>query len=150
VILIVTGSLALVSLVSPTSAIATADRAEYVQQADPICQASNKAWTRLWKRFLRADSRLKFHAAGNALAAIGTNLSAANAKLRQIAPPPGDEALIAEWIGIWDRIAHFYALAASDYRLAKISSVRQVLEGVARLNGRATKLVSAFAFQSCA
>jgi hypothetical protein len=133
---------------APVSAAST--REEYTQQADPICLASNKAWSRLWKRFLRADKQLKFHAAGNALNAIGTNLAATNDKLRLIAPPPGDEALIGQWIGIWDRIAHFYELAASDYRLGKISSLRQVLKGTVRLSKSAARLVSAFPFQACA
>ena len=133
---------------APASAAST--REEYAQQADPICRTSNKAWSRLWKRFLRADRQLKFHAAGNALNAIGTNLAATNDKLELIAPPPGDAALIGKWIGIWDRIAHFYELAASDYRLRKFSSLRQVLEGTVRLSKGAARLVSGFPFQACA
>jgi hypothetical protein len=147
---IVAGGLALALLLGPANASATASRAEYAQQADPICKSTNQDWTRLWKRFIRANKKLRFHAAGNALASIGTLLSSTTASLRQIAPPPGDEALIAKWLGIWDRIAHFYGLAASDYRLGKYSSLRQVLKGTVRLNRQAGALVADFPFQACA
>ena len=134
---------------SATSANAAADRAEYAQQADPICKAASQDWTRLWKRFLRADKKLRFHAAGNALASIGTRLSAMTASLRQITPPPADEALVSRWLGVWDRIAHFWELAASDYRLGKYSSLRQVLKGADRLNGQAAALMGGFPFTAC-
>jgi len=143
------GALALGLLLSPANAGAAASRAEYGQQADPICKAASKDWTRLWKRFLRADKRLRFHAAGNALASIGTRLSAMTASLRQLAPPPGDEALVSQWLGVWDRIAHFYGLAASDYRLGKYSSLLQVLKGADRLNRRASALMRGFPFVAC-
>jgi hypothetical protein len=139
-----------VAALPAASASAASTRAEYAQQADPICQASDQVTGRLWKRFLRANKRLMFHAAGNALAAIGTNLSATNDKLRLISPPPGDEALIAKWLGIWDRIAHLYGLAASDYRLGKYSSLTQVLKGTWRLNRQASALMADFPFQHCA
>ena len=140
--------LALAGLAAP-GASAAADRSEYANQADPICRSTNHAWTRLWKRFLQANRQLKFHAAGNALAGIERVLSSTTAKLRQISPPPGDEALISKWLGTWDRIAHLYGLAASDYRLGKYSSLDQVLRGAARLNRRAGALVSGFPFQAC-
>ena len=146
---VVASCLALGGLAAP-GASAAADRSEYANQADPICQSTNEAWSRLWKRFLQADRRRKFHAAGNALASIETVLYSTTAKLRQISPPPGDEALISQWLGTLDRIAHFYGLAASDYRLGKYSSLRQVLKGAGRLNRRAGALVSEFPFQACA
>jgi hypothetical protein len=75
-VVLAVGALALALLLSPASAGAAASRAEYAQQADPICKDASQDWTRLWKRFLRADEKLGFHAVGSALASIGTTLSA--------------------------------------------------------------------------
>ena len=136
---------------APTAASATASRDEYAHQADPVCSATDQASKRQFARFVKADRHLRFHAAGNALAAIGTNIASGNAKLRLIAPFPGDEARISQWLGIWDQIAHTWnPLAASAYRLGEYKRLGNLFRQINRLAATARNLVSDYPFRSCA
>ena len=133
---------------APADAAST--RGEYAQQADPICRSSDRDTGRLFKRFSHANKKSRIHAAGNALAAIGRRLLSGNNQLRTIVPPPGDEALTAQWIQIWDKISENFALAASDYRLGWDRRVEHLFKASGRLNANARRLVAGFPFQYCA
>jgi hypothetical protein len=132
------------------SASAASTRAEYIAQVDPICEASNQGLTRLWKRFVRADKQHKLHTAGNALATIATNLVSSDAKLQAIPPPPGDEARVSQWLGMFDQIAHNYKISASAYRLGTYKRVSRLIDRSDRLNRNADSLMADFPFQVCA
>jgi len=139
------------ALAAPPLASATASRDEYAQQADPACQLSNQFWKRKWGQFTRADRHLKFHAAGNALAAIGTNIASTTATLRTIAPPPGDEARISQWLGMWDQIAHIRnPQAASAYRLGKFKRLGNLFGQSDALVRGASDLMFDYPFRQCA
>ena len=129
---------------------AASTRAEYALQADPICRSSDTDTSRLLKRFWRANKKFRYHAAGNALAAIGRRELSANNQLRAIIPPPGDEALIAQWIHLWDQVSENYAVAASDYRLGEYKRVAHEFRASQRLATTARQLVAGFPFQACA
>jgi hypothetical protein len=142
-------SLGLVAMwAAPAHAAST--RAEYAVQADPICRSSDNDTNRLSKRFWRANKKFRYHAAGNALAAIGRRLLSANNQLRAIVAPPGDEALIAQWIHLWDQVSENYAVAASDYRLGEYKRVAHEFRASHRLATTARQLVAGFPFQACA
>ena len=138
-----------VSAVAVTPANAASTREEYAAQADPYCKAETDDGVRLWKRFVRANAHSRFHSAGNALAAIGARITQTNSQLRPIPPPPGDETLIANWLGIWDGIAHRWVLSASAYRLGEYKRVNRLLNSTDRLAKQASDLVTAFAFRYC-
>ncbi|HEY6770902.1 MAG TPA: hypothetical protein VI035_00465 [Solirubrobacterales bacterium] len=133
---------------APADAAST--RAEYALQADPICKSSDRDTNRLMKRFWQANKKFRIHAAGNALAAVGRRLLSGNNQLRAIMPPPGDEALIAQWIHIWDKISENFALAASDYRLGWYGRVEHLFKASSRLGATARHVVAGFPFQYCA
>jgi hypothetical protein len=131
---------------------AASTRAEYAAQADPICKSSDKQTGRLSKRFvgLAKQYPFKIQAAANALEGISRTISSTNSSLRLIPPPPGDEALIPQWLDIWDRIAAKYRLGASAYRLNEFKKLNHLLSTAIRLNRRARALVSDWPFQHCA
>jgi|SRR5262245_31846601 len=137
---------------SAASASAAATRAEYAAQADPICKSSDKHTGRLAKRFVRLAKQypFKIQAAANALEGISTTLSSTNGSIRLIPPPPGDEAVVSQWLDIWDRIAANYRLGASAYRLDEFKRLNHLLAAAVRLNGRARSLMSDWPFQQCA
>jgi hypothetical protein len=140
----------LVSAVAVAPAHAASTREEYAAQADPYCKAETQDGNRLWKRFVRANAHLRFHSAGNALESIGTRITQTNNQLRPIPPPPGDETLIANWLGIWDGIAHRWVLSASAYRLGKYNRVNHLFNTIDRLARQTHDLVAVFPFKDCA
>jgi hypothetical protein len=142
-------SVGLIAIGAGTAAAAST-REEYALQADPICRSSDRETSRLFKRFWHANKKFRIHAAGNALAAIGRRLLSANNQLRAIEPPSGDEAVIAQWIHIWDKVSENFALAASDYRLGWYGRVEHLFKASNRLGATARHLVAGFPFQACA
>ena len=137
-------------IVCAARADAASTRAEYAQQADPICRSSDKDTTHLWKRFLRLNKRFKSKGATNALRSIKARTRSSNRELRLIAPPPGDEALIGEWLGIWDQIATRWGFAALGYKLKLWSEVDNQLHQISQRVREARRVVSGFPFQACA
>ena len=133
---------------APADAAST--RAEYALQADPICRSSDQDTTRLWKRFLRLNKRSKSKGATNALRGIKARTKSSNRELRLIAPPPGDEALIGQWLGIWDQIATRWGFAALGYKLELWSEVDNQLHQISQRAREARRVVSGFPFQACA
>jgi hypothetical protein len=138
----------LLCAVAPQGAAAAATRAEYAAQADPICNSADKDTVRLWKRFLRLNKQGKRHGAANALEAIGRRNFSANAALRPIPPPPGDEAAIDGWIDLWDQIGRKWVLAASAYRHGEFRRVSRLLNSTGPLAKRANALISHFPFRA--
>lgn len=136
------------TLAAPADAAAT--REEYALQADPICKRTDKHNNRHWKRFLRLNKQSKSKGAINELRGIGVGFDSSNRELRLIVPPPGDEALISEWIGIWDRVARRWQFAARGYKLKLWSEVDNQLNRIDQLAKEARGVVSGFPFQACA
>jgi len=142
-------SLALIAVwVAPADAAST--RAEYAAQADPICRSADQDTTHLWKRFLRLNKVSKSKGATNALRSIKARIKSANRELSLITPPPGDEALIGEWIGIWDQIATRWGFAALGYKLKLWSEVDNQFHKISQRGRQARRVVSGFPFQACA
>jgi hypothetical protein len=144
-------SLALIT-VSAAPADAAATRTEYAAQADPICKSNDKAFSHLWKRFTRLAKLypFKIQAAANALERMGSRYSSSIRSLRLIAPPPGDEALIAQWLDLHTRSAAKYPLAASAYRANDYKRLNRLIGSAGRLARQASSLMSDFPFQHCA
>lgn len=143
------GCLAVACLAAPASAGAAATRDEYAQQADPICKSADKDTARLSKRFLRLSKRDKLQRAGNALEAIGRRNFSANAALRPIAPPPGDEVAIYGWIDLWDQIGRKWVLSAPAFRHGKFLRVSSLLRSTIPLAKQADLLIADFPFRAC-
>lgn len=135
--------------VAPANAAST--RAEYAQQADPICKQSDQHTTNLWRRFLRLNKKSEFNKKATAtLGRIGTAIASANHSLRLITPPPGDEALIDQWLDIWDGVARRWKAAAFGYKLKLWSEVDNQLNHIAQKVKEARRVVAGFPFQACA
>jgi hypothetical protein len=143
-------SVLVMMLTAAASASAAATREEYAAQADPYCQAEGKDNSRHLKRFIQADKHGRYHAAGNALNAIGQRISQTNGQLRLLSPPPGDETVIAQWLGDWDVIAHKWVLSASAYRLGEYRRAQHLINTTGGIAKKAGALVAAFPFQYCA
>jgi hypothetical protein len=135
---------------APAEAAST--RAEYAAQADPICKSNDKAFSHLWKSFLRLADQypFKIQAAADALERTGRRYSSTIRSLRLIAPPPGDEALIAQWLEVHSRSAAVYPLAASAYRANDYKRLNRLIGRAVRLTRHARSFVSDFPFQHCA
>jgi hypothetical protein len=140
----------LLGLIAVAPAHAASTREEYAVQADPICRSSDQDTSRLMKSFWRANKKFRYHAAGNALAAVGRRILSGNNQLRAIVPPPGDEVLIGQWIHLWDKVSENFAVAASDYRLGWYGRVAREFKSSRRLGAQARQLVAGFPFQHCA
>ena len=74
----------LLGLIAVAPADAASTREEYAVQADPICLSSDQDTSRLMKSFWRANKKFRYHAAGNALAAVGRRILSGNNQLRAI------------------------------------------------------------------
>ena len=135
---------------APADAAST--RAEYAAQGDPICKSNNQDFHHLWKRFLRLANQypFKIQAAANALERMGSRYSSSIRSLRLIAPPPGDEALIANWLDLHSQSAAKYPLMASAYRLNNYKRLNRLIGSADRLARHASSLMSDFPFQHCA
>jgi hypothetical protein len=136
-------------LVVATSAGAASTREEYALQADPICHSADVDTARLFKQFLRLNKQSKLHAAANALEGVGRRNFSADAALRLIPPPPGDEAALSGWIDLWDQIGQKWVLAASAYRLGRYGRVSHLIRSTNPLGNQADALISGFPFRSC-
>ena len=147
--LLVAGGL-LLGAVAPQGAAAAATPAEYAAQADPICNSANKDLDRIWKRYLRFNKRGPAKGAVNALRKLGARIASSNGELRLIAPPPGDEARIDQWIDIWDQVANRWKLAARAYKLMRWGEVSNHFGHIDRLASEARGVVFDYPFQACA
>ena len=145
-------SLLVISAMAVTPAHATSTRAEYATQAEPICKSSNEDFQHLWKRFLRLSKQypFKIQAAANALERMGRNYTSFVGSLRLIAPPPGDEALISQWLDLHSQAAAKYPLAASAYRRNDYKKLNRLIGSANRLATRASSFMSDFPFHYCA
>lgn len=141
-----------VLLVAAPVAHASATRAEYAVEADPICRSADKDINHLWKRFRREAKQypFKIQAAANALESIGRRYSSAVRSLSLIGPPVGDEGLISQWLELHSRSAAKYPLAASAYRLNEYKRLNRLIDSADRLARRASSLMSDWPFQRCA
>jgi hypothetical protein len=135
---------------APAEAAST--RADYAAQADPICKSNDKDFDHLWKRFLRLAKQypFKIQAAANALEHMGSRYSSSIRSLRLIVPPPGDEALIAQWLKLHGRSAAVYPLAASAYRANDYKRLNRLIGRADRIARQARSLMSDFPYQYCA
>jgi hypothetical protein len=153
VVLVCCGALATSTLLmgAPVAGAAST-RAEYAAQADPICKSNDKDFNRLWKRFLRLANQypFKIQAAANTLERMGKRYSSSVNSLHLIAPPPGDEALIAQWLDLHSQSATKYPLAASAYRLNNYKRLNRLIDSADRLARHASSLVADWPFQRCA
>jgi hypothetical protein len=138
-----------VLLLGASVAIAAATRAEYVSQADPYCAAANKDIKALNQRFHRLFRRGKDKAAGRVLSKTGTRLSRSVDEVRAIAPPPGDEALVGEWLRLVDQIAannHVMGRAHARHQFRKQDGLYAQNN---RIANRAHALVADWGFHAC-
>jgi hypothetical protein len=108
--LIAPGIAAIALAIIPAQASATATRAEYVAQVDPICHGADLKAKRLSKkhhlpRVIDLGSLQYGGREGQLVVARQIALNNRKvigpfiAQVSTIPPPPGDEALIAKWIG---------------------------------------------------
>jgi ribosome-associated translation inhibitor RaiA len=104
--------------ITVTAAYATTDRTEYAAQVNTICRSANAQQKQLYEAFEQAIDRLdakEKKARGRKVAKIEQAIErlfnqipvqslaiadAEHAQVKQIAPAPGDEALVSEWVGI--------------------------------------------------
>jgi hypothetical protein len=102
-------------------ALATADRADYAAQANPICAAGNAESERVISDFQRhfkklgKDERQQLVKPGNSsldkfdrlFLALSRKLITIEAtvlfQLQQVAPAAGDEGLVTSWLGVWQQ-----------------------------------------------
>jgi hypothetical protein len=123
VTLIALASMLIALAINPAVAPAASTRAEYVAQVDPICHAADLKSKRLTRKHhlprvielgdLRSGDRddqliVARQLALGAHKVVGPFIAA----ISPIPPPPGDEAVIAKWIG--------------DYRFFMRNSIRAV------------------------
>lgn len=101
---IVTGLslLAIALAASPASGAAT--RAEFAAAAEPICADASAEIRSLNKEARRNAKQGRARSAGRAIMRIGSVFSNSISSVSQIAPPPGEEATISNWLGLMSQI----------------------------------------------
>jgi predicted nucleic acid-binding Zn-ribbon protein len=123
----------------PATAEATTDRADYDAQVNPICAATNSQAKALYASFeqmeraldRRADKahgkkrrRLEDRADALFSQLDDQNLaiySAEFAQLKLVAPAPGDESLVAQWLGVQQTLFDLSAqISALEQRQARL------------------------------
>lgn len=111
---LIAATLIALAAITSTPAHAATTRAEYVAQVDPICQAWIKPGTKTYAGFRRANRKLYLQtkrgvpqrkAYGRYFPRIARlfafrlkTYSATTAQIARVAPPPGDETLIGDWL----------------------------------------------------
>jgi hypothetical protein len=90
--------------VSAAPASGAATRAEFAAAAEPVCADASAEIRSLNKQARRSAKRGRDRTAGRTIKRIGGVFSGSISDVRRIAPPPGDEALIADWLGLMGQV----------------------------------------------
>jgi hypothetical protein len=152
---------------APTHAAST--RAEYGRQTDSICSSANPQLDQLGGAFDQVRSRLLVHKVSDRkFSKLNRRIQRLEIQmrlqysaifhseldqLRQVTPAPGDEAMVADWIGtresllgIWDQNTEITKrILRLNRRSAKgWISLRALLRAVDRINKQATRLLNQY------
>jgi hypothetical protein len=150
--------------VAPSIASAASSRTEYVAQADPICQAGQTQQRAALKSYAKSVKRyLKHHSPGepyrpskrivrlviryyDQILSVDRSM---NSQLSSISPAAGDEAAVAEWLGLRTQSADLLerTIRALHHRKVKLA-IRFYLKSIRR--GLLAELpIRDFGFQYC-
>lgn len=157
-----TCSAALAAVVAPPAG-AAATRAEYIAQADPICQSYagplDDAFRAYLKNFRRTERIAK---KGSSRAFVKATVREANsldrvaslyleviAQLKAVAPPPVDASQVAAWLGfLAQEQAAEHAAAAAELRF-QFKAYFKHLGEAQKADDAARASIAGFGFQSC-
>jgi hypothetical protein len=163
---VIAGLLAVLVMAVPAQA---QTRAEYVAQADPICQSAIKPAKKISRPVNRAGKALDaaqkkhkskqviirlakhfFRVVGAAYSRLGTLSNKTTARVQAIPPPPEDAALIGQWLAVQAETAQDLFDAASAARHFNFRSLAAAERSFAQDNRAADRLVAGFGFKYCA
>jgi hypothetical protein len=167
---VIAGLLAALVIAVPAQAQAQAQtRAEYVAQADPICQAAIKPGRKITRPVNRAGEALDaaqkkhkskkvviglakhfFRVVGRAYSQLGTLSNKTNAGVRAIPPPPEDAALIGQWLAVLDETTQDFFDASKAARHFDFPSLDAADRALSEDFKAADRLVAGFGFKYCA
>jgi hypothetical protein len=138
-----------ITLTSAASASAAPTRAEYIAQADPICQATIDAQIKAAgpKGFVGPLKQGHLQAAGRSMRRVFTALAPGVEQLAAIEPPAADSLLIGTWV------QQNRAEVPLGMRVAGMlihdRLPRKLLNRLGKLNTSTHALVAGFGFQYC-
>jgi hypothetical protein len=110
-------------LLLPSAASATTDRADYVAQADAACSSSFSFSLHAFKlahRGGRAPDRKLIRGTLRAIRRSSKDYRRLTGQLSQIPPAPGDESLVAQWLGARINYQSFYGRGIQALREHRI------------------------------
>jgi hypothetical protein len=150
-------------LVCAPAARATSTRAEYVAQVDPICHAApvtDKAAARRFKK--RAHQLIRRgmdpdHPSPAGMRAVVRFYSqvarvqrGANADIASVAPAPGDEALISQWLRIRSKVPERLGQFIRSFSAGQDHKARRAISRAFKADFEAYSLMQDFGFSHCA
>jgi hypothetical protein len=158
-------AIGLVVLATPaTAANAASTRAEYVAQVDPICQAGQaqeraafKAYVKSAKRYLRRHPNSDPDKPSKQIFRLVTRLysrilaidRSVLAQLNSIPPAAGDEAAVAEWLGVRTQSADLLERSIHALQRQKLKLFFRLYLKSIRRSLQATLPISDFGFRYC-
>jgi hypothetical protein len=131
-------------------AYAAATRAEYVAQADPICAAADKDIAKLNRRSRHLFKKGRFAASGHEVVKTGSVLTDSVERVRAIPRPPGDEATVAAWLSLVDRVASNNRKIGRAIAHRRVHAVLALEKKGLRIRNKAHALVQDWGFHACA
>jgi hypothetical protein len=152
----------LATVTTVATAYAASTRAEYVGQAEPMCQAAQKptfkAYSALFKAIPTADQdqlnkavvRRADRALGRFYIRISNIFGLTSAQIAALVPAPADEATVAAWLAGRDQAKTFGLQAGRAAKHLKLIRARRLANRAVSASEQAAELVSTFGFKFCA
>ena len=149
--------------ITATAAYAAATRAEYVAQVDPICRAANPKETGLLKALERRIKQLHRHGVDTETPAkrviriairyydrLAQLQRDQNDQIAMVAPGPGDESLVAEWLQTRTAASDFFQRGVHLFAQGRERRGKKLIGISFKREFKAELLVQGFGFKSCA
>jgi hypothetical protein len=144
-------SLALLAFVAlPASpAAGAATRAEFAAQAEPICAGASTQVRSQSKKARKSAKRGHDKAAGKAIMRMGRAWSNSVSRVRQIAPPPGEEATVSQWLNLTSQIGTSFSRMGRAHKQGKIGLRNSIYFDMQEIGTEAITLMRDWGFSAC-
>jgi hypothetical protein len=164
--LIGTAIVTIVAAIAAAPASAATTRAEWVAQVEPICQAAQKPTSKAYSSFFKGldklglvgddpevskrDARISDRLLGTFYVRASDIYSRTTAQLTAVAPGPGDESAVAEWIAGRNQTSLLGAQAGRAAKHRKLKRAFHLADRAVTAGERAPGPVAGFGLHFCA
>jgi hypothetical protein len=145
---ILLGALAL-SAVMVSSAVAAPTRAEYIAQADPICQTTNERGVRAIRGQAKDVTSGRYKQAARKHVRLIRIFAAGVSQLAVLQPPDADAALIGSWIQSLQAQIPLAKRITKPLARGHIPKASRILKRLTRLSDETKAMIRDYGFQFC-